>query len=209
MGRKAWKRQKGKKTWWIVGRKIEQLGELGGSRKAKFSKNRKGEKIIIKFDEMELGNMKGGWYEADDVKIGDMWIGWYPFFDEILVPFISTLSRMVHTQPFNANLRCQRWQEGCVGKQKQLVDDRRLLSKRKVEREALLGVISEIAFVNSSKRRLCSLDCENYTVKTILWKLYCENYTVTVTVTILYYTILWRPAETLGESILLYTILYC
>ena len=69
---------------------------------------------------MELGNMKGGgWYEADDVKIGDMWTGWYPFFDEILVPFISTLSGMVHAQPFNANLRCQRWQEGCVGKQRQ------------------------------------------------------------------------------------------
>ena len=81
---------------------------------------------------MELGNMKGGgWYEADEVKIGDMWTGWYPFFDEILVPFISTLS--VHTQPFNANLRCQRWQEGCVGKQKQLVDDRRLLSKGRLK----------------------------------------------------------------------------
>ena len=43
------------------------MGELGGSRKAEFSKRRKGErkkqkntKKIIKFDEMELGNMKGG-----------------------------------------------------------------------------------------------------------------------------------------------------
>ena len=51
------------------------------------------------------------------------------------------------------------------GSRSSLVDDRRLLLKRKVEREALLGVISEIAFVSSSKRRLCSL---NYTVKTIL-----------------------------------------
>ena len=67
------------------------------------------------------------------------------------------------------------------GSRSSLVDDQRLLLKRKVEREALLGVISEIAFLSSSKRRLCWL---NYTVKTILWLYY------TVTVTILYYTIL-------------------
>ena len=34
------------------------LGELCGSRKAEFSKNRKGE--IIEFYEKKLGNMKGG-----------------------------------------------------------------------------------------------------------------------------------------------------
>ena len=55
-----------------------------------------------------------------------------------------------------------------MGKQKQLVDDQRLFVERKVERGVLLGVISEIAFVSSLKRRLCSLNCENYTVKTIL-----------------------------------------
>ena len=99
---------------------------------------------------------------------------------------------MVHAQPFNANLHCHRWQEGCVGKQKQLVDDRRLLLKRKVEKKA------DIAFVNSSKRRLCSLYCENYTVKTILWKLYCDcDYTI------LYYTV-----TTCGDSRWVYTSLY-
>ena len=107
---------------------------------------------------------------------------------------------MVHTQPLRANLRCQRWQEGCVGKQKQLVDDRCLLLRRKVEREAWYPKLH--SWIRQSG------GCVRYTVKTILWKLYCENYTVTVTVTILYYTILYYTGTTCGDSRWVYTSLY-
>ena len=144
---------------------------------------------------MELGNMKGGgWYEADDLKIGDMWTSWYPFFDEIFGAFyLHSFADGPRT-----TFQCEP-----------------VLSE---VTKTLCGVAEAVSrwLATFVEKEGCkrSGHCVREFVKAeavfvILWKLYCENYTVTVTVTILYYIILWRPAETLGESILLYTILYC
>ena len=130
---------------------------------------------------MELGNMKGGgWYEADDVKIGDMWTGWYPFFDEIFGAFYlhsfadgprttfqcePALSKATRRMCGEAEA-VSRWPATFVEKERW---------KKSIVRRDIRNCIRE--FVKPEA------------VFVILWKLYCENYTVTVT--ILYYTILY------------------
>ena len=135
-----------------------------------------------------MWNRRTGWYEG-------RWYVW------LLISLLDRIVRalylrVVHTQPFHANLRCQRRSEGCVGKQSITSDlSKREVWKRIVIRKFVRSSMRKLPFVSSLMRKLLLYyTILYYTMTTILWLyytltiLYCD-YTILLNDDRLYYTV--------------------